>query len=247
MNYLFANWKMYLNLAASVELANKLAHVTVPDKVTVGIFPNTLAFSDVKAELKDTRFGLGAQNVSYTPLGAYTGATSALMFKEAGARYALVGHSERRYLFGETNEDVRKKLEACLDVGIIPILCIGETAADIADEKIEYRLKKQLMKALENLSLTPEQLIICYEPVWAISQAGVGTACEPSVAEERLVFIANEIKNYLAVAVPLIYGGSVGADNIAAYMAQPSIDGVLVGHASTRPEEWEHFITALTV
>jgi len=237
--YIFGNWKMYLNTQQSIDLARTLAEkIEARGDVSLAVFPNTLAFYGVAAELQKSPIATGAQNVAWTPQGAYTGATSAFMFKDAGATYALVGHSESRHIFGETNEEVRKKLEACIDEGLVPVLCIGETQEDRDAGKTQYRLKKQLMKALEGLSLNGSGLIIAYEPVWAISKSGVGEPCLPPDAEDVQGWIKGEIKNYLSQEIPVIYGGSVKADNVADYMHQKSVDGVLVGNASTKADSF---------
>ncbi|PLX26176.1 triose-phosphate isomerase [Candidatus Parcubacteria bacterium] len=236
MKYIFGNWKMYLNTQQSIDLAREFAQLVQDgDGVEYAVFPNTLAFYDVAAELKNSPVATGAQNVGWTPQGAYTGSTSAFMFSDAGAKYALVGHSERRHVFGETNEDVRKRLEASIDVGLTPVLCIGETKEDRDADKTEYRLKKQLLKAFENLSLNGNRVIVAYEPVWAI---GTGDACVPEEAQRVINLIKQEIKQYVDTDVPVLYGGSVSADNVVSYVSLPDIDGVLVGGASSKAESF---------
>lgn len=238
MKYLIANWKMYLDYHQSDALADALAAVAFDaDKASVVMCPNTLAFAGVRERLNGSAFLLGAQNVNWAPLGAYTGATSAHLFKQAGATYALVGHSERRYIFGETNESVRKKLEASIDAGLIPVLCIGETADDREAGKREYRLKKQILAAFDGLPLrADESVLLAYEPVWAISQGGEGTACTPADADDVHGWIRQELKQYTDKAVPILYGGSVTPENVADFCACEMVDGVLAGHASTKLE-----------
>ena len=137
MKYIFGNWKMYLDYNE----ADKLSHALAQEKLIVenlelAVFPSALTCVRVLENLADTQINIGAQNVAWEPKGAYTGAISALMFKDLGCKYALVGHSERRYIFGETDDAVRKKIEACLDVGLIPVVCIGETADDRKENKL---------------------------------------------------------------------------------------------------------------
>ena len=150
MKYLFANWKMYLTVEESIALAKEAAKQEFPtETMTVALFPTALAFAQVRYFCASSPIKLGAQNCGWTPRGAYTGAISAELFAEAGAVFALVGHSERRHIFGETDSDVRKKIEACLAADLGPVVCVGETKEEKENSKREYRLKKQLMKALK--------------------------------------------------------------------------------------------------
>jgi len=236
MKYIFANWKMYLNYAESVDLAEKLAAEQFSNKNKIVIFPSTLALKNVEGVLSNTNIAVGAQNVSWTPQGAYTGAVSAQMFKQVGCQYALIGHSERRHIFGETNADIRKKIEASLDCGLTPVFCVGETMEDRKENKREYRLKKQIMEACQGLELNDKEFIVAYEPVWAISKARVGEACSPEEADDVIGWIKTELKQYFTQNVPVIYGGSATAQNVVSLLAQETIDGVLPGNASTKFE-----------
>lgn len=231
--YIIANWKMYLNAAESLAMAQYIKENAKPhEDVEVIICPNALAFNDVRDTLAGS-VSLGAQNVAWTPLGAYTGAISALLFHQDGARYALVGHSERRYIFGEDNEAVRKKMNACIDTGLIPVLCVGETHDDLNEDKAEYRIKKQIMKAFDGLDLQDIVPMVAYEPVWAISNFGVGKPCEPEYANQMQCIIREELKQYTDLEIPILYGGSVDNKNITNYLSCEHINGVLVGSAST--------------
>ncbi len=243
MKYIFGNWKMYLDFDESNILANGLLQENFDNvELSLAVFPSALAMYEVNLALQDSALAVGAQNVSWVPKGGYTGAISALMFKNIGCQYALVGHSERRHVFGETDEDVRKKLEACLDVGLIPVLCIGETKEEKAEGKRNYRLQKQLMKALEGLQLNGNKIIVAYEPVWAI---GTGNNCDSVEAEEVHNWIKEEIKEYLEIEVPILYGGSVKAENVVSYVSLDSIDGVLVGAATTKLDTFVPLIRAI--
>lgn len=247
MKYIFGNWKMYLDLNESIVLANAIAVESFDDKkVSAAIFPSALALSGVIEAVKGSKIAVGAQDVYWTSKGAYTGAISVLMYKNAGCEYALVGHSERRYVFGETDEDVRKKLEACLDAGLTPVLCVGETQADLDADKREYRLKKQLMKACSGLNLNGNKLIVAYEPVWAISKAGVGKPCGPDEADSIQGWIKLELKNYFSNDTPVIYGGSVDASNVASYLFGRNVDGALVGNASTKRDSFIAIVNNIT-
>jgi triosephosphate isomerase (TIM) len=243
MKYVFANWKMYLDFDESNILANALLQEKFNEsKVNLAVFPSTLSVREVSMAMKDSNLSTGAQNVNCVPKGAYTGAVSAQMFANIGCGYALVGHSERRYIFGETNDDVRKKLEACLDAGIVPVVCIGETEEDRKEGKRQYRLKKQLMKAFDGLDLGDKEMIVAYEPVWAI---GTGNACDPDDADDVHGWIKLELKNYFDNDIPVLYGGSVKAENVVSYVSRDTVDGVLVGGAAAKLETFLPLIRAV--
>lgn len=224
---------MYLNVEESIACAQFLKeNAEIGDGVEVVLCPNALAFNGVEEAVGDI-IQIGAQNVAWTPLGAYTGAISALLFHQDGAKYALVGHSERRYIFNEDNEAVRKKIEACIDTALVPIVCVGETHDDRSEDKAEYRVRKQLMKAFQGLDLQGMVPMVAYEPVWAISNFGVGEPCDPEYADKMHAFIKSELKTYVDADIPVLYGGSVNNDNVISYMIKDNVDGVLVGSAST--------------
>lgn len=246
MTYLFGNWKMYSTIAESHTLIDAIATMPVSGDASVAVFPNPVVTQYAVDKLTDHDTAVGAQNVIWTPQGAYTGATSAHLYAEMGVTYALVGHSERRHIFGETDEDVRKKVAACIDAGIIPVLCIGETKEDLDQGKTEYRLKKQLQKALDGVSILTDQLIIAYEPVWAISHGGEGTPCTPEQAATAHAYIKKEVATYTDTHVPVLYGGSVSPTNIASYLGFEEVDGVLVGHASIDADAWKQMIDVVT-
>lgn len=240
MKYIFANWKMYLDFSESMIFANQLLNLSHNfDKIRLGIYPSTLAFTEVKKCFSDSPIAVGAQNVAWTPKGAYTGAVSAEMFAQAGAVYALVGHSERRYIFGESDSDVKKKFYACVDAGIVPVLCIGETKEDLINNKREYRVKKQL-SILEAID-TSVQFLVAYEPVWAI---GTGDACDHIQTASVHDMIKKVLKEYTSEYIPVLYGGSVDTKNVVSYIPHSSIDGFLVGSASTR---YDNFLSILNI
>lgn len=235
--YIFGNWKMYLTTAQARTLAKELQDVTIAENVTAAVFPSMIYLSEAVDAFSSSNIAVGAQNVAWTPQGAYTGAVSAHLVKESGASYALVGHSERRHIFGESNETIRKRLEACLHEGLTPVLCVGETREDLDAGKGEYRVKKQLMKTCQGLHGI-ERIIIAYEPVWAISKSGDGTPCSPEVARNMHAMIRDELKQYTDATIPVLYGGSVNAQNMLSFTNQEGIDGVLVGSASTKIDEF---------
>ena len=243
MKNIFANWKMYLDFDESCILTNQLVAESYDEsKVNLVVFPSFLAVSEAVKIFKSNSTSVGGQNCAWTPKGAYTGAVSAHLLKEVGCDYVLVGHSERRYIFGESGEDVRKKLEAALDAGLTPILCIGETEEDKHENKTKYRLKKQLMQALEGLDINGGELIIAYEPVWAI---GSGVPCNPADADDVIGWMKLEIKQYTDKNIPVIYGGSVDAKNVLEYVSRETIDGVLAGGASAKFETLMPIIRAV--
>ncbi len=234
MKYLFANWKMYLDYDESMALADVVKkEYAVTDTLQVGIFPNFVALHDVCEALQGSKILIGAQDVSEMSQGAYTGDTSATVVKGAGCTHALVGHSERRYVFGDKDPDVRKKMEACISAGLIPVLCVGEKEEDKENDKRQYRLKKQLFSALEGLELNGGSVIIAYEPVWAI---GSGIPCDPAEADDVQGWIKQEVKTLLGKDVAVLYGGSVTAKNVVSYLERETIDGVLIGSASANKE-----------
>lgn len=247
MKYIFANWKMYLGVRESVALAKAIVALGKKKRfprARVGLFPTALAFTDVAAVCAGSRVAVGGQNCAWTPAGAYTGAISADMFRRAGAAYMIVGHSERRHIFGEGDSDVRKKIEACLDARIVPIVCIGETKEEKENGKREYRLKKQLMSAFQGLSLKDGQAMVAYEPVWAI---GTGDACAPADADDVHGWIRTELAAYTDAAIPVLYGGSVDAKNAHMYTELETVDGLLVGTAATKKESLAAILTSVSV
>lgn len=235
---------MYLDYDESNILANALCGQAkkFKDQVTMAIFPNALSFYPAARVLNDAGLSAGAQNVYWVDKGGYTGEISAQMYRAAGATYALVGHSERRHLFKETNHEVREKMEAILSADLIPVLCVGETAKERQDDETEKAVEIQLRAALEDLKWPAKrELIIAYEPVWAI---GTGTACDPNEAEKTHRFIYKSALELLKMEPAVLYGGSVRPGNVADYLQRPHIRGVLVGGASAKLESWLDIVNA---
>lgn len=242
MKYFFANWKMYLDNAQSVELAEALVPLVGDgSNIHYAIFPTALAFAQVTSAVEG-KVSLGAQHCAWTPTGAYTGAVSAELYKRAGATYALVGHSERRHIFGESDHDIRKRFEAILGACLIPVLCIGETKEEKESGKREYRLKKQLMTTLEGMELGHREFFVAYEPVWAI---GTGDACTPADADDIHHWIEEELRLYTKNTISILYGGSVNASNVSEYLKFETIAGVLVGSASSNIDSFRSLIAAV--
>ncbi|MBT4942169.1 MAG: triose-phosphate isomerase [Candidatus Magasanikbacteria bacterium] len=235
MTFIFANWKMYLNNEESLALAKDLSAQDLgSNALTCAVFPTMLSVAGAVSILKNSPIAIGAQNVAWAPKGAYTGAVSAQLCKDVGCTYVLIGHSERRHIFGEKTEDVRKRIAACIQADITPVLCIGETREDKERGTQKDMLKTQILGALEGLDLGNSGLIVAYEPVWAISGSGNGDHCNPAYAQDIHTWIRSEISTLTSKFVPLLYGGSVNQENVVSYTSQKDIDGVLVGSASIK-------------
>ncbi len=236
---LAANWKMNMTLSeADSFLEAFLIEVDHENSVDIVIIPPFTALARISEKLNEVQnVKVGAQNMHWEKSGAFTGEISASMLRELFTRYVVVGHSERRTLFGETDEIVNKKTKAAIAATLIPIVCIGETLAERDGNLVEQVLEKQLTGSLADL--TPEQIadtVIAYEPVWAI---GTGRTASPQQAEDAHAFIRTKLAVLSDAAtadkVRIQYGGSVKPNNTAELMAQPDIDGALVGGASLDP------------
>lgn len=242
---LAANWKMHLGPAGARQfLGEFLARHHPAEGREVWLFPAAVALETVAAAVRGLpRIRVGAQNVHWEPKGAFTGEISVGMAKEAGASMALVGHSERRHVFGETVPDTRRKVEALLQADLSPLLCVGELLEE-RDAGETIAVVEAQLAALEALS--PDQLNavpIAYEPVWAI---GTGKTATPADAAEVHAAIRTWLAGRGATDVRVLYGGSVKLDNVRALLGEPEIDGVLVGGASLDPTGWaEMAATAL--
>lgn len=236
------NWKMNKDAEESAELAVSLKSLSgdFDENVDVLICPPFTSLYAVKKALMGSNIKIGAQNMHFEDKGAYTGEISPLMLKNMGIEYVIVGHSERRQYFNETDETVNKKLKSALRYGIIPILCVGETLKQ-RESKIEKEtVKNQIVKAFENIEPSDaEKITVAYEPVWAI---GTGRNATSRQANEMSSFIRACISELygkgLSEKIIIQYGGSVKADNAREILIQPDIDGALVGGASLNADEF---------
>lgn len=239
------NWKMYKTPDEAVETAQQLVeHVADVNDVDIMIAPTFTALVPVFNVIQKSPVALGAQNLFWENEGAYTGEISAAMLKSAGCQYGIIGHSERRQYFGETNETVNKKIQAAIRAGLKPVFCVGETEKEREAEQTLSVLDKQVKNGLEGLvSEQLDMLIIAYEPVWAI---GTGKTATEEQAQEVHQFIRSLVeKNFgrpLSDSIRILYGGSVKPDNIAGLMAMPDIDGALVGGASLNAESFSKIV-----
>ena len=233
------NWKMHMAPGEAEQFfAAFLAECGESAARSIVFFPPAVTLTAARsaaAGRSDIRFGV--QNIFWEPKGAFTGETSAEMAAEAGATLALVGHSERRHVFGESNDDTRRKVEAALRAEITPMLCVGELLEERESGRAAAVVEEQLQAVYEKLSEDEaSRVAIAYEPVWAI---GTGRTASPSDAREMHAavrdFLARRYSADLARRVPVLYGGSVKPDNAAELLAQEGVDGVLVGGASLDP------------
>ena len=238
---LAANWKMNGTQESVDALLAGLSQYDLPDdSMECVIFPALVHLSQVRSCLQDTPIAFGGQTVSCFESGAYTGDVSASMLVDQGCEYVLIGHSERRSLFGETNTVVVEKLAQALKVGLKPIICVGETLEQREAGLAVQTINEQLMPVIESL-VNPgilSHLVVAYEPVWAI---GTGRHATPEQAQAVHHDIRQLLVNYdagLAGSVRIIYGGSVKASNAAGLFEMPDIDGALVGGASLDAEEF---------
>jgi triosephosphate isomerase (TIM) len=244
--FIAGNWKMHKTLAEAKALARAIRDGAAPGRrAEVALAPPYTALAAVAAELAGSDLRLAAQDAFWEKQGAFTGAISAAMLADVGCRYVIVGHSERRQHFGDTDAMVHKKLAAVAAVGLIPILCVGETQAEREADQTLKVVRRQLSHGLGELKpATGADLVIAYEPVWAI---GTGLTATPDQAQTVHHFIRSLLREFLgapAEAIRLQYGGSVTPDNAATLLAQPDIDGALVGGASLKPELFLPIIAA---
>jgi triosephosphate isomerase len=239
------NWKMYKNVSESVQTADQLRELAAGvTGVEVMIAPTFPALFPVSKTLQGSLISIGAQNMHWEKEGAYTGEISADMLVAAGCRYVIIGHSERREYFGESDETVNKKIVAAVQTRLIPIMCIGESEKQREAGKTFSVLDKQVKMGLIGLFADVLQnLVIAYEPIWAI---GTGKTATREQAQEVHLFLRSKLTQILgeslAKGVRILYGGSVKPQNIADLMAMPDIDGALVGGASLDAETFAKIV-----
>jgi triosephosphate isomerase len=235
---------MYKTIPEALELVNglKASCAGVKDREIL-VCPQFPALYPVSQALKGANIAVGGQNVFWETKGAFTGEVSPDMLVSAGCKYVIIGHSERRQYFGETDEMVNKKMKAAFKAGLVPVVCVGETLAE-REKNITFKvIERQVRNGVAGLS--PEQaqtLVIAYEPVWAI---GTGKTATPQQAEEVHAFIRKiygEIYGVAAEAIRILYGGSVKPDNVSELMKQPNIDGGLVGGASLEVDSFTKIV-----
>ncbi len=229
------NWKLNKTIKEAIELVTLLKRQAFDfQNVDVVVCPPFTALSGVSEVLMESDIKLAAQDIFWEEKGAFTGEVSASLIKDAGAQFVIIGHSERRQFFHETDDAVNKKIKAALKNSLTPIVCVGETLKERESDKTFGLVGAQLKGGFSGFNIEEmRRVVIAYEPVWAI---GTGKVATPAQAEEVHAFIRKEIVNSFkeetANGIRILYGGSVKPDNIAQLMAQPDIDGALVGGAS---------------
>jgi triosephosphate isomerase len=235
------NWKMNKTVAEARDLASKLIPLVsgVKDRDIV-LAPTFTALSAVSETIKDTNMALAAQDLFWEDKGAFTGEISAEMLLDLGCKYVIIGHSERRQYFGETDETVNRKVRQALNKGLLPIVCVGELLSEREAGKANEVIDRQVTGALKGVTTDEmRKIVIAYEPVWAI---GTGKTASPEQANEIHAFIRQKVKNMhnadVAALLRIQYGGSVTPENVSQLMAKPDIDGALVGGASLKPESF---------
>ena len=240
------NWKMYLTLAEASALVQQLKDSCETDAVEVVVCPPFTALSSVGGLLKGSRISLGAQDLFWEPQGAFTGEISPIMLRDVGCRYVIIGHSERRAHFGETDQSVQRKLAAALAHQFTPIVCIGETLMEREANQTLAVLTRQLEGGLKAFSAGDAgRVILAYEPVWAI---GTGRIATPQQAQEAHAAIRQWLTvrfgAQTAESTRIQYGGSVAPANAAGLLQQPDVDGALVGGASLKADAFSAIVKA---
>ena len=239
--FIAGNWKMNNTIEESKSLVSELASlVNNVDNVEIGVSPTAICLSPVIEAAKSSNVLVGAQNLYWEKSGAYTGEWSGEMLKDAGTDFVIIGHSERRQYFGETNETVNKKVKSAFEAGLTPIMCVGETLEERESDKAFEVIKDHVENGLSGLdSALAPNVVIAYEPVWAI---GTGKTASKEQAQEIHAYIRQLLTDMfdanIAEQIRIQYGGSVKPDNVKELMAQPDIDGALVGGASLKAESF---------
>ena len=241
------NWKMNLDFEAAMDLASGLRNRLGSHRGAESIvFPSFPYLRPVSQRLRESAIGVGAQDLHVEAKGAFTSAISASMIKSVGCTHVLIGHSERRSVFGDDDALVARKLTVALEAGLIPVLCIGETLTERESSRTFAVLERQLDTALRaHTAAALEKLIVAYEPVWAI---GTGLTATPEQAQEVHAWVRGHIGALLgdafAARLRIQYGGSVKPSNAAGLLSQPDIDGALVGGASLKAESFAEIVRA---
>jgi triosephosphate isomerase (TIM) len=243
--YLAANWKMHKTIEEAESFLGALLPEVRGGGPEVVLCPPFLALKSVVEHCAQSPVRVAAQNMHEEPSGAFTGEVSAPMLREVGVDAVILGHSERRQHFNETDEALARKVPAALEHGLEPILCVGETEAQRDADETHAVLSRQVLADLAEVDSTQlERVVIAYEPVWAI---GTGRTATPEQAQEAILFIRDQLRTLddsIAEGVRIVYGGSVKPDNAAELMAQPDLDGALVGGASLDPSDFAAIVAA---
>ncbi len=243
--FIAGNWKMNKTNQEAIELVEGLVkELSGIDNVDIVVCPPFTALSDVKSVINGSNIALGAQNMYFKEKGAFTGEISPLMLKDVGCEYVILGHSERRGIFGEKSDLIEKKVISAFDHGLTPILCVGETLSEREAGDTFKVVEGELRNELKSLSKEQmKKVVIAYEPIWAI---GTGKSATSSDAKEVIDFIrkilADMFDDNVKDAVRILYGGSVKPDNISSFMKEETIDGALVGGASLKVDSFSAIV-----
>lgn len=242
--FIIGNWKMHMGAGETTAFVQDLLPKMGEATTFVGIAPPFTSIEAAISAAEKSYLNIGAQNMSEFPKGAYTGETSSSMLKEGGVSFVILGHSERRIHFHEDDQTIHRKVKWALKEELLPVLCIGESQEERDQEMTEKVLVRQLSEALKDFSAKQlENLVVAYEPVWAI---GTGKTATPEIAQETHFLIRSFIKKQwgeeIGERLPILYGGSVKPENTAILMAEPDIDGALIGGASLEVESFAKII-----
>ncbi|MBS0634351.1 MAG: triose-phosphate isomerase [Verrucomicrobia bacterium] len=234
MAVLVGNWKMYKTLDQAEAFIDQIAPIAKESGNKIMLAVPYTAIKTLVERAKGTNIVIGAQNMNDASEGAFTGEVAALMLKDVGAEFVLLGHSERRQLFGETNAFINRKVHRALESGIMPLLCVGETYEERQGNQTEEVLKTQLTECLAGCDA--KSLMVAYEPIWAI---GTGLAATPQMAAEAM----KVCRTFVGDTVPLLYGGSVNSENAKSFLENKEINGLLIGSASLTADSFAKIIS----
>lgn len=240
--FIAANWKMNKTVSEAVSFVEAFLPLVISvSDADIVIAPTFISLSSMASKLKGTNVLLSAQNCFYEEKGAFTGEVSPVQLKDLGCDYVIIGHSERRQFFSDTDDVVNKKIKSALKNGLKVIMCIGETLAERNGNQTFDVLKRQIVGGLKDVEL--KDIVVAYEPVWAI---GTGVTATPEQAQEAHRFIRSEIKSLYgegaSEAVRILYGGSVTPETVDSLMLLADVDGALVGGASMKPESFSKIV-----
>jgi triosephosphate isomerase len=239
------NWKMHLNRdEAGGVVENLIEKVKDIKNVEIVLCPSFTSLERIVTQCEGTNIKTGAQNMHWEREGAFTGEVSPLMLKDSGCTYVILGHSERRQLFGETDANVNKKVKAAVQHNLKPIICVGETLEQREAGVTDKVCREQLQEALKDLHINEvEGIVVAYEPVWAIGTGKSASAKDAEHVNNYIrIILSSMFGSNTAEDIPILYGGSVKPGNIEELIAQPNIDGALVGGASLKAESFAEII-----
>ena len=240
-----ANWKMNFTIDESLNLIDEIIKRSPSVEAEIIFFPNYISLQSVKQKLVDTAYMVGSQNVHHDESGAFTGEVSASMLSILDLDYVIIGHSERRQFFNESDDQVNQKIKRALDVNIKPVVCIGETIDERKSGKTTEVLNRQLNKAFYEIDvLSANKIIVAYEPVWAI---GTGVSADENQVLEAHALIKQTLVSIFSENIPILYGGSVNASNAFELINLNNVDGFLIGGASLKSESFCQIIENVTV